>query len=290
MTPKKILVTGANGQLGMALREVADQYPQYHFLFLSREDLAIHHFDLVRHFFHSFKPDFCINCAAYTAVDKAEQEKELAYIVNAEAVGVLAAVCHAQGTRFIHVSTDYVFSGNATTPYAEDAPTDPQSVYGASKREGEQQALQHHPESLIIRTSWVYYQKGKNFLLTMLRLMKERPKVSVVNDQWGSPTYAGDLAACIMEIISAKVFVPGIFHFSNEGIINWYQFALAIAEMTGSDCQVEAIPSSAYPTPVKRPAYSVLSKQKIQQHYGIQLRPWKESLQLCLNKISDANR
>ena len=280
--PQKILVTGANGQLGKEFRVIADQYPGFTFLFLSREDLAIHHFELVRNFFRSFKPDICINCAAYTAVDKAETEPDLAKLVNAESTGVLAAVCKEYNTRFIHISTDYVFNGNAQKPYSESDPTDPQSVYGATKREGEILALQYNPQTMIFRTSWVYSVYGKNFVKTMIRLMKEKASISVVNDQWGSPTHAADLAKCIMEILASGKFIPGIYHYSNEGMINWFQFAEAIKELTGSTCEVNPIPTSAYPTPAKRPAYSVMSKEKLKDVYNIVPPPWKKSLSECI--------
>jgi dTDP-4-dehydrorhamnose reductase len=282
---QKILVTGANGQLGKAFRLIADQYPGFQFLFLSREDLAIHHFELVRNFFRSFKPDFCINCAAYTDVDKAESEKDLAFLVNAESAGVLAAVCKENHTRFIHISTDYVFSGNAREPYKEDDQTDPQTVYGASKREGEILALKYNPQTMIFRTSWLYSVHGKNFVKTMIRLMNEKTSIRVVNDQWGSPTYAADLAKCIMDIISAGKFEPGIYHYSNEGNINWFQFAEAIKEITGSECSLSPIPASDYPAPAKRPAYSVMSKDKLKKVFNIEPEPWKKSLQTCIRLL-----
>ncbi len=283
---KKILVTGANGQLGKEFRVIADRYPGFTFLFLSREDLAIHHFELVRNFFRSYQPDFCINCAAYTAVDKAETEKDLAYLVNAESTGVLAAVCKEFGTKLVHISTDYVFNGNGQEPYKEDDPADPQSVYGESKREGEVLALKYNPETMIFRTSWVYSVYGKNFVKTMIRLMSEKTAISVVNDQWGSPTYAADLARCIMDILASGKFIPGIYHYSNDGIINWFQFAEAIKELTGSSCTVNPIPSSAYPTPAKRPAYSVMSKDKLKKVFNIEPEPWKKSLQTCLQLLN----
>ncbi len=280
---QKILVTGANGQLGKEFRLIADQYPGFTFLFLSREDLAIHHFELVRNFFFSYKPDICINCAAYTAVDKAETEPDLAKLVNAESTGVLAAVCKEYNAKFIHISTDYVFKGDAQKPYSESDPTDPQSVYGETKREGEILALRYNPQTMIFRTSWVYSVYGKNFVKTMIRLMSEKPSISVVNDQWGSPTHAADLAKCIMDILASGKFIPGIYHYSNDGMINWFQFAEAIKELTGSSCEVSPIPTSAYPTPAKRPAYSVMSKEKIKEVYNIVPPPWKQSLAACIS-------
>jgi dTDP-4-dehydrorhamnose reductase len=285
-----ILVTGANGQLGKELKDIAHLYPHFQFTFLSREDLPIHHFNLVRNFFEVTKPAYCINCAAYTAVDKAETEKELAFQVNGEAVGVLAAVCKKYNTRFIHISTDYVFDGTATVPYTETSPTHPVSVYGESKLEGEKQAIQFNAESIIIRSSWLYSSHGKNFVKTMLRLMKEKAEVGVVNDQFGSPTYAADLAEAIMKIILSAngqwtSDKPGIYHFSNDGIISWYDFALAIKELTSSNCIVHPISTAEYPTPAKRPHYSVFNKEKIQDVFKIELKDWKESLKNCLGRL-----
>ncbi len=281
----KILVTGANGQLGKELKQLELQYPQFEFIFLSREDLPIHHFELVRNFFKGYHPQYLINCAAYTAVDRAETEKDLAFQVNGEAVGVLAAVCKEYGTKFLHISTDYVFDGTASAPYKEDATTNPQSVYGASKLEGEKEALQFNSESIIIRTSWVYSEYGRNFVKTMIKLMKEKDQLYVVNDQIGSPTYAADLADAIMQIISSAKWSPGIYHYSNEGVISWFDFAVAIRDLTESNCKVTAIPTTSYPTPAKRPVYSVLDKSKIEETYGISLKDWKDSLRDCLNRL-----
>ena len=281
----RILVTGANGQLGKELKQLQALYPQYEFIFLSREDLPIHHFELVRNFFKGYHPQYLINCAAYTAVDRAETEKDLAFQVNGEAVGVLAAVCKEYGTRFLHISTDYVFDGTATTPYKEDAPTNPQSVYGASKLEGEKEALHFNPDSIIIRTSWVYSEFGRNFVKTMMKLMGEKDQLYVVNDQIGSPTYAADLADVIMQIISSGKWSPGIYHFSNEGVISWFDFATAIRDLTESTCKVTAIPTTSYPTPAKRPVYSVLDKSKIDGTFGITPKDWKDSLRGCLGRL-----
>jgi dTDP-4-dehydrorhamnose reductase len=283
--PVKILVTGANGQLGKELKQLSSSFPQFEFQFLTREDLPIHHFELVRNFFNAYHPAYLINCAAYTAVDRAESEKELAFQVNGEAVGVLAAVCKEKNCRFIHISTDYVFDGTATTPYKEDHPVNPQSVYGASKLEGEQQAFQFNPDSIVIRTAWVYSEFGKNFVKTMLKLMSEREELSVVSDQVGSPTYAADLAAAILHIISSGKWQAGIYNYSNEGVISWYDFAVAIKELAGSNCKVNAIPTSAYSTPAKRPAYSVLDKSKIMATFDLPIPGWRKSLVTCLKRI-----
>ena len=282
---KKILVTGANGQLGKEFRDLAVKYPDYEFLYLSREDLPIHHFELVRNVFDSFNPDFCINCAAYTAVDRAEQEKDLAFLVNAESVGVLAAVSNIQKTKFIHISTDYVYDGLATFPYTEDAITDPQSVYGLSKKQGEDEAMKNNPDSIIIRTSWVYSRHGNNFVKTMMRLMNEKESISVVSDQEGTPTWAADIASAIMSIVNSNNWVPGIFNFSNSGETTWYDFAIEIKKLIGSKCIVNPIPTSSYPTPAKRPHYSVLNKEKIVSTYQVKLKDWRESLRKCIEGL-----
>jgi dTDP-4-dehydrorhamnose reductase len=282
---KKILVTGANGQLGKELRVVAKQFPEIEFLFLSREDLPIHHFELVRNTFAAFKPDYCINCAAYTAVDKAEAEKELAFIVNAESVGILAAVSNAMHCKFLHVSTDYVYDGDQQGEHQEVDVPKPISVYGQSKLAGEQAALTNNPDSLIIRTSWVYSQFGHNFVKTMMRLMKEKPSISVVNDQQGSPTWAADLAGFIMQVVLHKEWVPGIYNFSNEGNITWHQFAEEIKRLIHSKCEVQPIPTTSYPTPAKRPANSMMSKSKIKSVFGYTPIDWRLSLGACIKQL-----
>jgi dTDP-4-dehydrorhamnose reductase len=281
----KILVTGANGQMGKELQQLAPSFPQYEFIFLSRADLPIHHFEMVRHFFEGYHPQYLINCAAYTAVDRAEEERDKAFQVNGEAVGVLAAICKAQHCQFIHMSTDYVFDGVATVPYTEKAPTNPQSVYGASKLLGEQEAMRFNTDSLIIRTSWVYSEFGKNFVKTMLKLLQEKEEVSVVNDQFGSPTYAADLAEAILKIIGSGKWEAGIYHYCNEGVISWFEFASAIKEMTANTCTIKPIPGSAYPTAAKRPAYSALDTSKIRVVYSVENKDWKESLASCLARL-----
>lgn len=281
-----ILVTGSNGQLGKELQQLADAYPQYKFVFASREDLKLHHFPLVENFFLATKPQYCINCAAYTAVDKAESEKEMAILVNGEAVGHLAAICKKYQTKLIHVSTDYVFDGESETPYKEDDTTNPKNVYGASKLLGEQLCMKENADSIIIRTSWVYSSFGHNFVKTMMRLMSERNEINVVSDQIGSPTYAADLAKTILDIIASGKWESGIYHYSNEGKISWYEFAVAIKELTGSNCSINPIPTSAYPTPAKRPHYSLLDKERIKAVFQITVPSWKSSLQRCIAAIS----
>jgi len=293
-SPSSILVTGANGQLGKELKILASANPQFQFSFLSKEVLPIHNSVLLRKFFQEINPGYCINCAAYTAVDRAEEEKGLAFLINAEAVGQLANICKEYDSKLIHISTDYVFDGAASTPYMEEDATNPKNVYGVSKLEGEKHALLLNPGSIIIRTSWLYSEFGKNFVKTMLKLMNEKKEISVVNDQIGSPTYAYDLGEVIISMIDNKSagmqsWIPGIYHFSNEGAITWYDFAIAIKELSGSSCKINPVTSEFFPTVAKRPDYSVLDKTKIQQTFGIKLKDWRESLADCLHKIKKDN-
>ena len=281
-----ILVTGANGQVGRELRICAETASDYNFVFLSKDELAIDQAEQVEKIFNQHTPRYCINCAAYTAVDRAETEQALAFKINGEATGVLAAACRGAGAGFIHISTDYVFNGTATEPYVEDQAVDPVNVYGASKLEGEQQALQQNPDSIIVRTSWVYSRFGNNFVKTMLRLMRERESINVVNDQQGSPTYAADLAEAMIKIIRAQQWIPGIYNYSNEGVITWYQFAQAIKDLTNSSCQVNPVPSASFPTPAKRPGYSVLNKDKIRENYHFTIPYWRTSLETCIRHLS----
>jgi len=282
-----ILVTGANGQLGSELRVLSVSYPTYNFLFVTRNELEISDPVAVRNYFDNNKIHHCINCAAYTAVDKAETEKENAFKVNADAVGYLAKACDKHQTQLIHISTDYVFDGTATEPIEENEHVNPLGVYGMSKLRGEQMAISNLENTIIIRTSWVYSSFGNNFVKTMLRLMKEKESINVVSDQRGCPTYAADLAAAIMQIVTKRTtnneqHTTGIFNYSNSGITNWYEFALAIKELSGSNCMVNPIPTSQYPTPAKRPQYSVLDTSKIQQTFGIIIPEWIDSLKKCL--------
>lgn len=289
MADKKIiLVTGANGQLGNEMQVVSATYTTtYNFLFVTKQDLRVDDINALKKYFEDHTIDYCVNCAAYTAVDKAETEPEKALLVNATAVGTLAAICKAHHTQLIHISTDYVFDGTAADPYTEDHAVAPVNMYGATKLKGEELAQQNNPGSIIIRTSWVYSSFGNNFVKTMLRLMKEREQLNVVSDQQGCPTYAADLAGAIMQIITSNKAgeQAGIYNYCNSGVINWYQFAEAIKELSGSKCMVHPIPSSSYPTPAKRPAYSVMDTAKIQLSFNIVIPYWKHSLQKCLSLI-----
>ncbi len=282
---KTILVTGANGQLGSELKHIAGSYPQYDFLFTDRNLLPIDQQAKVDQFFSERRPDFCINCAAYTAVDKAETDREPAININGKAPGFLGEACTRVGAKMIHVSTDYVFNGTSSAPYKEDDQTDPVNFYGQTKLEGELNLLSSNPDAIIIRTAWVYSEYGNNFVKTMLRLMKERPAISVVNDQIGSPTYARDLAELIMVIVQNENWKEGIYHYSNEGQISWYEFALQIRDSAGLQCEVNPVPSSGYPTPAKRPAFSLLDKTKVKSAYNITVPDWKKSLAVCLKEL-----
>ena len=289
MSRTKILVTGANGQLGNELRLLESAYPGFHFLFESRQGLPIHDYERMLRFFEANHPAFCINCAAYTAVDKAESEKEQAYLINAQAVGRLAEICRREQCRFLHISTDYVFDGKSSVPYKENDPVDPVNVYGASKLAGERLALELNKESVIIRSSWLYSTFGNNFVKTMIGLMGKKPEINVVNDQTGSPTYAADLAGAIMHIINFKEWIPGIYHYSNAGKTTWYGFAMAIRHLIGSNCKIHPIPGSQYPNAAKRPAYSLLDTALIRTRFGLSIPVWEKSLELCVKKIKRSN-
>lgn len=282
--PLTILVTGANGQLGNEFRVLTPAFPEYDFLFVTKEALDISDAAAIEKYFADHTIDHCINCAAYTAVDKAEAEAATAFLINAEAVANLAKACKADNTQLIHISTDYVFDGTADQPYKETDPTNPVSVYGRSKLKGEELATQHCPSTIIIRTAWVYSSFKNNFVKTMLRLMKEKDSLNVVSDQVGCPTYAADLALALMQVIdSGKSSVnSGIYHFSNAGITNWYEFAIAIKKLSGSDCIVNAITTDQYPTAAMRPAYSVLDTTKIKKTFGVSIPKWEDSLERCL--------
>ncbi|TXH22017.1 MAG: dTDP-4-dehydrorhamnose reductase [Chitinophagaceae bacterium] len=277
-----ILVTGSNGQLGMCLQQVAQHYPNYKFIFTDSTTLDITNQEKVNQFFSKNTIDYCINCAAYTAVDKAEQEEAQAMLVNCYGVKNLAEACKNFQVKLFHISTDYVFDGNGAIPYKEDDDTSPVNKYGQTKLAGEHAAFTN-TQTIVLRISWVYAPFGKNFVKTMQRLMAEKPEISVVADQYGSPTYAMDLADAIMKIIQANSFQSGIYHYSNQGVINWYEFALAIKKWSNSSCEIKAIETVDYPTPAKRPAYSALDKSKFINTFGFSIPNWEESLACYFN-------
>jgi dTDP-4-dehydrorhamnose reductase len=284
-----IIVSGKNGQLGNELHDASVLFPQFHYYFFGKDELDICSKIALEKIFAKYKPAYFINTAAYTAVDKAETDQETAYLVNAEAVSTIAKTCSTYNTTLIHLSTDYVFDGNNKQPYKENDLTNPVNYYGYSKWMGEQLALENNPQTIVIRASWVYSVYGHNFVKTMLRLMKERSTLNVVNDQLGSPTYAKDLSEAILQIITkvneAKMFHPGIYHFSNDGVISWCDFATTIRDIKKLNCSVQPITTAQYPTPAKRPFYSVLDKEKIQSSFGITLKNWRKSLEECLGKL-----
>ena len=283
---KHILITGSNGQLGNECRILSLNYSQYTYTFVSKDELPIDDFDAVKKAFTSTQFDYCINCAAYTAVDQAEVNQSAAFSINASAVENLADLCKQYSVQLIHISTDYVFDGENNIGYNEMDTTNPLNVYGASKLAGEKAALAINPSSIIIRTSWVYSSFGKNFVKTMMRLMREKEEISVVADQIGRPTYAADLAAAIFVIISKnREIIPGIYHYANEGIISWFEFAQEIKEIGSYPCRVNPIKSIEYPVPAKRPHYSILSTNKIESTFGIHMSYWKDSLRRCMQLI-----
>lgn len=289
MSKPLIVVTGKNGQLGSELELLAPSFAAaYDFLFADRALLDLSSNESIDNFCASHKPAVVINCAAYTAVDKAETEKDLAYQINATAVGKLATYCNNINALFITISTDYVFNGNGTTPYLPSDATHPVNYYGETKAAGEQLAITNNPNSIIIRTSWVYSRFGNNFVKTMIRLMWERPSLNVVGDQIGAPTYAADLAAAIMQVVVQKLngnTHTGIYHYSNSGNISWYDFAVAINEIIHSNCSVHKIDSTAFPTPAKRPHYSLMDASSIIQDFGVHQPDWRASLQTCIALI-----
>lgn len=288
----RILITGASGQLGQSFQKVSSRYPGHSYVFMDRKSLDICDPEMVRKVFAEGEFDYCINCAAYTAVDQAESEPEKAMLINRDATAILARTCRDRGCFFIHFSTDYVYAPSANLPLSEADPVLPTGVYGTSKRAGELAALWYNPASLIIRTSWVYSEFGNNFLKTMLRLGSTRDEISVVYDQVGSPTYAPDLAEAVLHIIGeadedafGKNMPSGIFNYSHEGVCSWYDFALTIFEYANVPCRVKAIRSQAFKTAAIRPPYSVLDKSKIKNTFQIEIPNWQTGLKKCLKNL-----
>ena len=283
----KILVTGSNGQLGSELQQLAPTMDGMDFLFTDVDTLDICNKVAIEEFLANQPVDFIINCAAYTAVDKAEDDIEQCYAINRDAVRNLGEVAASIGCKVIHVSTDYVFNGKAYRPYTEDMQIAPNTIYGKSKAEGEEELLRVCMDAVILRTSWLYSAFGNNFVKTMLKLGKERETLSVIYDQIGTPTYAADLAVVILEIVRQAIedestFKTGTYHFSNEGVCSWYDFAVAIHRLAGITCDVRPIESSAYPAKAPRPFYSVLNKAKLKATFHIPIAHWQDSLGKCI--------
>jgi dTDP-4-dehydrorhamnose reductase len=278
-----VLVTGSGGQLGQSIQFIAKNYLDIEFVFCDSSTFDITNSNNVEQVFKHYKPNYCINAAAYTAVDKAESEPEKAHLINVVGAKNLAETCKENNTILLHISTDFVFDGNKKTPYTEEDTTHPTGIYGQTKLDGEKAIQTTFDNYYIIRTSWVYSQFGANFMKTMLRLASERDTISVVNDQIGTPTNAIDLAECILKIVVTDNRQPttdnfGIYHFSNEGQCSWYDFAKEIFNQNNINVNLQSIPTSAYPTPAMRPSYSVLDKSKIKRGFGIEINNWQESL------------
>jgi dTDP-4-dehydrorhamnose reductase len=281
-----ILVTGANGQLGWELGQLAANYPAFKFVFIDRSQLDLSYPESFEKIIQTIAPDCIINTAAYTAVDKSETEKELAFTVNATAVQELARISKGLAIPFITYSTDYVFDGEATQPYPISTKVDPINYYGSTKAAGEKMAMEVNENTIIIRTSWVFSSHGNNFVKTMMRLMKERPNLNIVADQKGRPTYAKDLAITTMkmiEAINAGKTIKGVYHFANMGETTWYDFADKIKAIAGLDCVLNPVETKDFPTPAKRPSYSVLDTSKIEQDLAIDIRHWEDALTDCIN-------
>lgn len=289
---KTVLVTGANGQLGNSIQHRACEHTKYHFLFTDADTLDICNEEAVMNFVKENSIEYIINCAAYTAVDKAEDNQELCEKINHHAVASLAKAAQANQAKLLHISTDYVFNGRSCKPYKETDDTNPQSVYGSTKRAGEIALFENCEDAVVVRTAWLYSEYGNNFVKTMLRLGKERDELRVVFDQVGSPTYAGDLANALLSIMEQAEngnFKPGIYHFSNEGVCSWYDFTVKILELAGLKTRVYPIESAEYPTKAIRPHYSVLNKHQIKAVYQLNIPHWEASLKECLNNMNIIN-
>ncbi len=278
------MICGAGGQLGQKLIGAARLLEDVRIFAYSRSTLDITKPADLRAAFAEAKPDVCFNAAAYTAVDRAEAEPEKCRMVNVEGAQRLAAACYQKGIAFVHFSTDYVYADGYNRPLREDDSTSGTSVYARTKLEGENIVLKHHPDAYVVRTSWVYAEYGHNFVRTMLRLGAERDQLSIVADQIGSPTYAADLAAAALALMDAKA-EPGVYNFANSGVCSWYDFAHAIFELSGTECALKPIRTEQYPTPAKRPSYSVLDTMKIAEVLGAAPRNWREALGECIGKV-----
>lgn len=282
----RIVITGANGQLGSELRHLWRYKEGYECFFLDRKQLPLDQIMIIQDILGMYQPELIVHAGAYTAVDKAEVEVEQAEIVNYLATEEIAQYCRLNGCKLLAISTDYVFDGNSKLPLSEDAAVSPINTYGLTKLKGEQAIQKWWPESIIIRTSWVYSGYGNNFVKTMLRLMREREEISVIDDQIGSPTSARDLARAIGVIVDSGTWEAGIYHYSNEGKASWYEFAIAIRDAIGLTCKINSISTAEYPTPAKRPKYSLLDKSKIKRVYGLEIPHWKDSLRAVIGSFT----
>lgn len=280
----KILITGGKGQLGNQLKQLSDSYPDDNFIFTDLPEVNITSEKDIKKAFADLAPDWLINCAAYTAVDKSESDAETAMLINATAPGMLAQIANEHNVRMIHISTDYVFDGTHFKPYKEDHPKHPLSVYAQSKSLGEELVMANHPEAIIIRTSWLYSIYGSNFMKTVIRLARHQGNMRIVSDQTGTPTWAGDLAFAIVKSIKKNI-PPGIYHFSNEGICSWYDFAKAIIDIMNIDCAVYPISTEEFPLPAKRPFFSVLDKSLYKSTTGLTIPHWRNSLKECIRQF-----
>ncbi|WP_166332548.1 dTDP-4-dehydrorhamnose reductase [Sphingobacterium chungjuense] len=280
----KIVITGANGQLGSELSEILTNDNKVSVVFLDRALLPLSDLSQIPEVLQKYNPELIIHAAAYTAVDRAESDQENANIVNHLASAQIAKFCAENNVKLIAISTDYVFDGSSTLPLSEEAEVDPINVYGKTKFDGEKAMQKYNPSSIIVRTSWVYSIYGSNFVKTMLKLMDERDEISVVSDQIGSPTYARDLAQVIIKIAIADVWKPGIYHYSNEGKCSWYEFASMIRDLSKSVCRILPVHSNEFPTAARRPNYSLLDKTKIKDTFDIEIPNWENSLGDMLTK------
>jgi dTDP-4-dehydrorhamnose reductase len=286
----RVLITGSNGQLGSEIKELATRYKKYNFIFKDLPELDICNFEVLQAFIIDFNINIVINCAAYTAVDKAEEDAEIAEQVNYEGVLNIVNALQTVNGKLIHISTDYVFDGNHFLPYKESDPVSPIGVYGETKRAGELAVINGDIDSIVIRTSWLYSAYGNNFVKTMMRLGNDKEELNVIFDQVGTPTFAGDLAIACLEILSNKnsrIDKKGnLYHFSSEGVASWYDFAIAIMKIGNINCKVMPIETKDYPILAKRPHYSVLNKAKIKKDFGLEIPYWRDSLEKCIEKLS----
>ncbi len=289
---QKILVTGGDGQLGMELQNLQQEYPRFSFRFTDYKDLDITDLQAVDLYFSDFQPDYVFNCAAFTAVDKAEEAVDLALKVNTLGAEILAKAAQKHQAKLFHISTDYVYDSGQNTPYLEDDAAHPGGIYAITKYLGDKAVLDILPDSVIFRTSWVYSAYGNNFVKSMQKYGTERDRLRIVYDQIGTPTYAADLAKAMLDIaqkmetgVLNKDKISGIYHYSNEGVASWYDFAMAIFELDGITCEVEPILSKEYPTPARRPPFSLMDKGKFKKTFGLQIPYWRTSLVECLEKL-----